>query len=369
VASMFEETFVRNIPFYFERKTLGAPGTSHSHYWDRLASSAILVLGAARSGTTWLAKIIDSHPDILYRHEPDEFIQPRMKAELGAAAGASDQIRVWVRQRSLRCATKRPFFPKSWRPAPLALIRQGLAVVLAGTQRIRSMAAMTGGLGLPDLVAVNRRASVRAAIKLVNWDASLAAAALPNCRCCFILRHPCGQVASVLAGWAEGRFGSAAHGAGAAVDLVAAAALAATRGISASAFVALPDAAKLAWTWLAFNEHAIAGLRNLPNARVVVYEDLCRGPEDVARDLFAFAGLDWHPQTSAFLQTSTSDGRSGGYFDVFRVTQVAAERWRQTMKREDQDSVEAVVRGSALAHYWPDLNRPAIAADRPTTGG
>ena len=31
----------------------------------------ILVCGLARSGTTWLAKMLDSHPATLYRHEPD----------------------------------------------------------------------------------------------------------------------------------------------------------------------------------------------------------------------------------------------------------------------------------------------------------
>ena len=35
-------------------------------------AAPILILGAPRSGTTWLAKIIDSHPDVLYRHEPDK---------------------------------------------------------------------------------------------------------------------------------------------------------------------------------------------------------------------------------------------------------------------------------------------------------
>ena len=29
------------------------------------------ILGAPRSGTTWLGKIFDSHPDVLYRNEPD----------------------------------------------------------------------------------------------------------------------------------------------------------------------------------------------------------------------------------------------------------------------------------------------------------
>ena len=31
----------------------------------------ILLFGQPRSGTTWIGKIFDSHPDTLYRHEPD----------------------------------------------------------------------------------------------------------------------------------------------------------------------------------------------------------------------------------------------------------------------------------------------------------
>src|SRR6185312_4530492 len=31
----------------------------------------ILIFGLPRSGTTWIGKLFDSHPDTLYRHEPD----------------------------------------------------------------------------------------------------------------------------------------------------------------------------------------------------------------------------------------------------------------------------------------------------------
>jgi hypothetical protein len=30
----------------------------------------VLLVGAARSGTTWLARVLDSHPDLIHRHEP-----------------------------------------------------------------------------------------------------------------------------------------------------------------------------------------------------------------------------------------------------------------------------------------------------------
>jgi len=31
----------------------------------------ILIFGLPHSGTTWIGKLFDSHPDTLYRHEPD----------------------------------------------------------------------------------------------------------------------------------------------------------------------------------------------------------------------------------------------------------------------------------------------------------
>jgi hypothetical protein len=39
----------------------------HSLTYARL----LLVVGAPRSGTTWLGKILDSHPHVVYRHEPN----------------------------------------------------------------------------------------------------------------------------------------------------------------------------------------------------------------------------------------------------------------------------------------------------------
>ena len=34
----------------------------------------ILIQGRPRSGTTWLGKIFDSHPNVVYRHEPDSLV-------------------------------------------------------------------------------------------------------------------------------------------------------------------------------------------------------------------------------------------------------------------------------------------------------
>jgi hypothetical protein len=320
--------------------------------WHLLAESTILVLGSPRSGTTWLAKIFDSHPNILYRHEPDELT--RMTPGLDPAS----QIRQWLRQRGLRAAAKRPLFRKRWRPVPFDHTRNTLATMIKAAQRLPPLSPVARRIGLPDMVAPNQWRSVRAMVKLVGWDGSHATRTMPNVRCVFILRHPCGQIASVMAGLATRQFTGKAGQLEAHPHMAAAATLAGRHGVGATAFDALPVAAKYAWSWRAFNEPAVAALRDLPNARITVYEDLCRRPEAVSRDLFAFAGLDWRDETAEFLGISTCHDRPAGYFDVFRSTASVAERWRQTMCPSDQDAVRTVLSTSSLARNWPDLAPP-----------
>ena len=323
-----------------------------SDQWLQLAKSAILVLGAARSGTSWLAKIFDSHPNILYRHEPDEVIPPVPGLD------PAEQIRMWLRQRARRTSDKRPVFRKAWRPAPLNATRETISAVIAASQRVPGLARIAQRAGVPDLVAPARWETVRAAVKIVNWDASHVARGMPDTRCVFILRHPCGQIASLMAGFAKRQFDAKPNRPGDPHDLIAAA-WAEHHGVDRGSFQALPEPARHAWAWRAFNDPAVEALRDLPNARIVIYEDLCRQPEQTARDLFAFAGLDWQSQTSDFLGISTRNDRSSGYFDVFRSTSLVAERWHQTMPPPDQDAVRAVIAASPLGSFWPDLAPPA----------
>jgi hypothetical protein len=58
----------------------------------------------------------------------------------------------------------------------------------------------------------------------------------------------------------------------------------------------------------------------LPNARVVLYKELCAAPERVTRELFRFVGLDWHAQTERFIARSTQDDNETDYYAVFRRT-------------------------------------------------
>jgi hypothetical protein len=306
-----------------------------------LTPPAILIVGAPRSGTTWLAKIFDSHPDVIYRHEPDEVV----------SAGGSIQANMarWTRQRDLRTAGKGPFFAKSWQTTPARLLRTSLTYAAAAASRM--------GLPswpIPDLGTVTCARMVIKSVRLTTGVGDFARAC-PGGRAFLILRHPCGQVASVKRGASDGRFDLAEPGTDMPFDEVSAIDFASRHGLDETGFQRLADAAKYAWSWRAFNETAFGSILGLTNARVVVYEELCANPRTEARAILTFAGLSWHPQTETFLGRSTGYDGPAEYYAVVQNSTVAANRWRTSMAPEDQAAVRAVVRDSPLLRYWPEL--------------
>jgi hypothetical protein len=232
---------------------------------------------------------------------------------------------------------------------PAWLLRSSLAYAGAAAGRIG-----LPGLPIPDL---GDPGSARVVVKSVRLSTGIGdfARAFPSGRAVLILRHPCGQVASVMRGTRDGRFALAEPGTDMPFDEAEAVRFAARNGVDETAFQRLPDAAKYAWSWRAFNETAWAAVSGQSNARVVVYEELCTRPVAEAEAILAFAGLTWHGQTEAFLARSTDYDGAAGYYAVVRNSIAAAERWRTAMAAEDQDAVRAVARGSPLVSYWPDL--------------
>src|ERR1700734_3743019 len=89
---------------------------------DTTGPDPILILGAPRSGTTWLAKIFDSHPDVLYLHEPDAVLRnptlplicPNSEIK-NYVSVARDYIARLCATQTLKTVGLLPIFPKAYR--------------------------------------------------------------------------------------------------------------------------------------------------------------------------------------------------------------------------------------------------------------
>ncbi len=126
-------------------------------------------------------------------------------------------------------------------------------------------------------------------------------------------------------------------------------------GLTPERFEALPLVEQFAWNWAILNEKAIDDLAGLADVKVLRYQTLCEAPMCEARSLFAFAGLDWNKQTEDFLRRSTTFSGRDRYYQVFKNTRVAMNRWRTELGPEDQRRIQAVLRETSLGPLCPEL--------------
>jgi hypothetical protein len=310
-----------------------------------IPGTPVLLFGMPRSGTTWLGKIFDSHPRVLYRHEPDTW--QRLK-DIPIIAGRSGRARHEGRVREFvasmpamradRVCGKRPLFPKDY-ASRAAVRRHALASVLhkalarVGVQSTAPTPPQPGE-GEPYQLAWK---SIESLGRL-----GLMLECLPEARSVHIVRHPCGYVASVLRGEAAARFD---HNAAAAdfpiYEMLSDTEPARRRGLTLERFRAMPVVERLAWRWVIFNEVAAEETAGDLRNRMLYYEELCAAPEVVTRALFDFCSLPWHEQTARFLHSSTSRSRDD-YYSVFKDPLESAWRWQSELSVSDAALVARV---------------------------
>ena len=320
----------------------------------------VLVLGAPRSGTSWLAKIFDSHPDVLYRHEPDSVLRTWDLPWMCTREDVNkylDVARTYMRQlintATLKTAGSLPMFPKRFQSAPARLARVAILHALRAADLAKASRGLTRSMHIPDFIDPAHLPDLRVVIKSVSsrGRARLFAEALPGAKIIFIVRDPWGQVASMQRGAALGKFED---------DLPIAELLeteqAARYGLTRDRLASLPPVEQFAWNWAVLNEKAIEDLGGLDRVKVLKYQDLCEHPMEQARALLAFADLPWDGQTETFLRRSTSYSGPDRYYAVFRDTASALYRWRQDLSMEDQERINNVVQATSLAALCPPLH-------------
>ncbi|MEO3471570.1 sulfotransferase [Roseomonas sp. CAU 1739] len=324
-----------------------------------MSERTVFVLGGARSGTTWIAKILDSHPDVLYRHEPDIDLQDYSFPTLCETeeipryqATASRYLERLIDARSLRTAGGLPVFPKSFHGALAPALRRAFLLGLRAMEEVRPLRPFAGGVQIPDFVDIRRRPELRLVMKSVSalGRAGLFAAAMPRSRFVLILRHPCGQVASLLRGRALGKFEGSLGTGGSAM-----ASTGRRYGLTPEILAALSPAEQHAWDWAIMNEFAMDQLRDAAHFKVIRYEDFCADPEMQARELLHFAQLAPNPQTDQFVRDSTSYSGVDRYYQIFKNTNESAIRWKKELDADVQESIMRIVRQTRMGAMFSDI--------------
>jgi hypothetical protein len=321
------------------------------------ADKFVLLFGAPRSGTTWLAKIFDSHPNVLYRHEPDTVLRDERMQNFFSSediprfrSAAEDYLRRLMDTRTLKTVGSLPVFPKCYYSSATQGARRGMILALRVAEKIGA-ARLVRNIAIPDLIDPARRSDIRVVMKSVSsrGRARLFAEALPGCRVIYIVRDPCGQVASMMRGTALGKFEDRIY-----PEELLHTEQAKRYGLTAARLQAMPRVEQFAWNWAILNEKAIDDLAGLGTAKVVRYQELCARPMEVAKELLAFTGLSWNEQTERFIGESTRSNAPDRYYQVFKNTETAMNKWRTELPPEDQRRIMAVVRETSMRALCPE---------------
>ena len=318
---------------------------------------SILVFGMPRSGTTWIGKLFDSHPDTLYRHEPDSV--QRLSVPLFPEKPDTPQYRDELQRflvslpfmRWSKVVGKRPLFPKSYQsPAALFAYRAGVTAAKAASRIKPDFPVLFRPTG-------NGRAEIRIVWKSIESPGRLGVCveALPDCRAIHLLRHPCGYVASVLRGESARRFGDLIPSG---EDLWLLRMLLATptaklHGLTLDDLKRLSPEERLAWRWVLTHEKILADIGNCERVLTLRYEDVCAEPAAGTRRMFEFAGLDWQAQTENFVRASTNAADTD-YYSVYRHSPASADRWRSELMPQVVERIARILRASRLHEFYAE---------------
>lgn len=317
----------------------------------------ILIFGMPRSGTTWIGKLFDSHPDTLYRHEPDSAQRLTMPLfpEKDDAPRYRDELERFVavipKLRSPEVVGKQPLFPKTYQSAAALTTYRASVVVAKAASRIRRHFPC---LYRPTAVGCDR---VHLVWKSIESPGRLGVCieALPDAHAIYLMRHPCGYIASVLHGEASRRFSDLSPSADDLwlMKMLLEMPTAKTHGLSLDHFEKLTPEERLTWRWVLMQEKILADVARCGRVLTVRYEDVCAEPLAMTRKMFEFAGLDWPSQTERFVHSSTEVTHTE-YYSIYKNPQASAGRWRSELAPDVIERILRILCNSSAGQFYSD---------------
>lgn len=307
----------------------------------------IIICGMPRSGTTWLGKIFDSHPEILYRHEPDAggrlnllplFTETWNEEELKFIKQFFPQLESNAKVNQI---SKFPIFKKIHESDIHFQVRKVYLTLLKIASRyfgnfsayemLPNQSDMT--IVWKSIESLGRMPIMAQALEDLGIEAYFI----------HIIRHPCGQLNSTFRGQASHAFTGNYN---AAEDellfkLLASSSQAQLNELTVTQFQQMNTEQRLTWRWALMNDFALRLMESRPNYFKVRYEDICQEPELTTKKLFAFCKLRWNEQTAHFLEMSTKQDISD-YYSVIKNPLNSANAWRKKLSEQQINDIFAV---------------------------
>jgi hypothetical protein len=294
--------------------------------------SRVLVVGVARSGTSWVGRVLGSDPAVAYVHEPDN-----PDSDSLARAGMRGQLLMTLPPGGPAPELEALWdvsFNGGWEPGAAAtqdrLIR--FAPPLA-PRHFRSAAKKAAQRPAPKHVVVK---SVRA-IFLLPW---LAARYEPEVVVLFA--HPLNVLSSWVSlgfrGWPDG-------------DHPALAERLAAHGIEP-----LEGASELeesAWAICGQTQLLLEQAAEHPEWHVTSHEEICGDATAAFKGIATAAGLDWTPETEAFIEDADRSG--GSSYETRRKTADQKFRWRRLDAEQAKAGTEVIARFRASSPAFDTL--------------
>ena len=307
----------------------------------------ILVVGSPRSGTTWLGKIFDSHPETFYRNEPEsemklEELQPPTDDEARKRNQRTlhNYLEHLPRMHSTNVAGSLPIFRKQYE----SYVGYQMRRACIGSAKYAS--TYISRFPIPRLMSNDQIRRLRTVWKslpaLRQCDTFLDA--MPPVNVVHIVRHPGGALASRLRGQKNGHMAPLEQKQWQTESVQQMLDTEAAEGIRVTSeeLKTLSPSAVYVLLWALSNSKAMKDIEHKPGCLTIRYEDLCANPVDTSKKLFAHVGLPWHDQAESFLSQSTSHD-STRYYSVFKNPERAANRWREELPETEQQMIAELV--------------------------
>ena len=316
----------------------------------------VFLAGAGRSGTTWLARLLDASPTVLYKHEPDNIDRAPWFRGIPSRLDATDENDSY-RDRFAKALEEafwshslqfinRPEFPKmilrnpAWRVANYAL-----------------RAWRKAGLGerpsfrIPRWIFRKDPRGVDLVVKSVVSNLRLAwiRRHFPEFRLVLIIRHPCGYLSSWMRGAAH--HGWTGFGERSRLDGTILPFPRPEHEKYAKVYESGGHFERELIYWIIANETPFLELAGDPAFKAVIYEELCAQPEKVVREVYEHSGIPFDEQTRRFVEASTAR-HLPDFHGVFKNPKIVANRWRGELTPEHINTVERYLAGTSLADMW-----------------